>query len=311
MNFYPRYIGDFQRDTMNLGALEVGVYTLLLDYLYASEQPLPLDMAQLKHIARCTNRHVTKALSMVLSAYFQKTPQGFTHGRALEEIAKYKGNSSKAKKAANVRWGNVEASDEHGGEHGAEHSSTDAKPEAISQKPEKPKTSKAKAPRTRARTKSAAAADGDDGDVFDKAKARTQVDALVMHLREEGVTEASAAQTSVRQWAANPAVTREVIDEGIARLRKRHNVRSPLSVLALIVPEVLDEFANPPPPLQVVRANGHHVKPLTPYQQQQADARRLTEGLDRLCAWGNDGDGDVIDVNATEKSDEPKRIKNS
>lgn len=68
-------------------------------------------------------------------------------------------------------------------------------------------------------------------------------------------------------------------------------------------------------PARANGTNGHAPpRPLTPVQQREADARRLTEGLNRMARWGDgdDGDGEVIDVTATEMSDEhAKRLKNS
>ena len=41
MNFYKRFIGDYQRDTAHLAMLEHGAYTALLDAYHATEKPLP------------------------------------------------------------------------------------------------------------------------------------------------------------------------------------------------------------------------------------------------------------------------------
>ena len=52
MIFYKRFIGDYQGKTAGLVAVEHGVYSLLLDAFYATEQPLPLDDGELCVIAR-------------------------------------------------------------------------------------------------------------------------------------------------------------------------------------------------------------------------------------------------------------------
>lgn len=44
MNYYRRYSGDYLRDTSKLSVLEHGAYSLLLDYYYSEETPLPLDL---------------------------------------------------------------------------------------------------------------------------------------------------------------------------------------------------------------------------------------------------------------------------
>lgn len=312
MNFYPRYIGDFARDTMSLSALQVGIYTLLLDHLYATEKPLPLKLADLRRIARVQNSSATRDLKSILETYFTKDANGYHCTRADEVIAEVKAKHSKAQKAAAARWGNKDASPEHMRMHD-ERTCLDDASQSQSQSKPKPKPKGTKPPqqsRTRTREKtaeSAAAASPDDGDVLDKAKARTQVDALVAHLREEGVTDASAVHTAVRLWAVDPAVSRDVIDEAITRLRERHNVRHPMSLLARIVPDVIDEREHPPP-LQVVNANGHGSHKLTPVQQREADARAVIAGV--YGSARREGDEDFIDVQATEIGGE-RKLKNS
>ena len=39
MNWYKRYIGDYQRDTGHLSMVEHGSYTLMLDTYYATGRP--------------------------------------------------------------------------------------------------------------------------------------------------------------------------------------------------------------------------------------------------------------------------------
>ena len=46
MNFYKRFIGDYRKKTARLTPLEHGVYNLLLDEFYATEERLPLDLTE-------------------------------------------------------------------------------------------------------------------------------------------------------------------------------------------------------------------------------------------------------------------------
>ena len=84
MHYYKRHLGDYARDTGHLTALEHGVYTLLLDWYYVNERPIPADKAA--RIAR-GNPEETQT---VLSEFFTLTDSGWRHGRADREIESYK-----------------------------------------------------------------------------------------------------------------------------------------------------------------------------------------------------------------------------
>lgn len=83
MNYYKRHIGDYARDTGHLSALEHGIYTLLLDWYYTNERPIPAEKAN--RIAR-GNREETES---VLSEFFHLTEEGWRHHRADREISDY------------------------------------------------------------------------------------------------------------------------------------------------------------------------------------------------------------------------------
>ena len=87
MNYYKRHLGDYARDTGHLTALEHGIYTLLLDWYYVNECPIPFEKAV--RIAR-GNPEQTQ---MVLDEFFkrQETGQkGWIHSRADREIQEYR-----------------------------------------------------------------------------------------------------------------------------------------------------------------------------------------------------------------------------
>lgn len=88
MNYYKRHLGDYARDTGHLSALEHGIYTLLLDWYYINECPIP--DAKAKRIAR-GNPEETQT---VLSEFFTETPDGWVHARADREIAEYKAKAA-------------------------------------------------------------------------------------------------------------------------------------------------------------------------------------------------------------------------
>lgn len=88
MNYYKRHLGDFARDCPNLSQGAVGAYTLLLDFYYANEKPLPLQRDQLVRIARAFTAAERKALDEALEL-FDREDDGYHSGRADEEIAAY------------------------------------------------------------------------------------------------------------------------------------------------------------------------------------------------------------------------------
>lgn len=104
MNFYKRNIGDFRKKTARLSALEVGIYDLFLDEIYATEEPLPLDARELNRISRAETSREKAASRKVLERYFTRTPVGWVNERAEEELSEWAEKSGKARASANKRW---------------------------------------------------------------------------------------------------------------------------------------------------------------------------------------------------------------
>lgn len=102
MNYYKRHLGDYAKDTRHLSATEHGVYTLLLDYLYATEKPIPNDRCD--RIANAYADFERDAVRSVLSQFFTETPDGWVNRRALAEIEASQAKSLKAKESAEERW---------------------------------------------------------------------------------------------------------------------------------------------------------------------------------------------------------------
>lgn len=86
MNYYERHLGDYARDTAHLSILEHGVYTLLLDRYYATEQPIPADQAH--RVARARSREEKAAVDAVLSEFFVLEDGAYRNHRGDEEIEK-------------------------------------------------------------------------------------------------------------------------------------------------------------------------------------------------------------------------------
>lgn len=88
MNYYERHLGDYAKDTGHLSLLEHGVYTLLLDRYYATEQGIPADQAH--RVARARTDEERSAVDAVLNEFFRLEENVWVNGRVEEEIAKAK-----------------------------------------------------------------------------------------------------------------------------------------------------------------------------------------------------------------------------
>lgn len=87
LNFYPRFLGDYMRDTAHLSMLQHGAYTMLLDTYYATGKPLPEDMAALYRICKASTALERKAVDVVATAFFPLNGDGLRHNnRADMEI---------------------------------------------------------------------------------------------------------------------------------------------------------------------------------------------------------------------------------
>jgi uncharacterized protein YdaU (DUF1376 family) len=104
MHKYWRHIGDYAKDTRHLSILEHGAYTLMLDWCYASEKPLPVDEKVLFRLCGAFEKAEQKAVMAVRDEFFVLESQGWTQKRVMEEIGEYQDKKSKASKAADMRW---------------------------------------------------------------------------------------------------------------------------------------------------------------------------------------------------------------
>jgi uncharacterized protein YdaU (DUF1376 family) len=102
VNYYPRNLGDYAKDTGHLSALEHGVYNLLMDWYYANEQPIPESKCE--RIAKASTTQERKAVGAVLSDFFFLEDGFWRHSRIDAEIVKYKEKTDKAAESAKVRW---------------------------------------------------------------------------------------------------------------------------------------------------------------------------------------------------------------
>lgn len=94
MNFWKRHIGDYARDTGHLTLMEHGVYTVLLDRLYATERPIP--EGDVYRVARASTRPERAAVDAILREFFELDDGAWTNPRAMLEI-----EAAQAKASAN------------------------------------------------------------------------------------------------------------------------------------------------------------------------------------------------------------------
>ena len=104
MHYYPKNIGDYRRDTMNLSLLEHGVYMTLIDHYTLNEEPFPLDQLDICWAIGARTEDEKTAVCLILSKFFIETKKGYSHKRCDEEIAKYHAKSDTARVNANKRW---------------------------------------------------------------------------------------------------------------------------------------------------------------------------------------------------------------
>lgn len=104
MNYYEKHIGDYIRDTVSLTMTEDGAYGRLMDQVYQSEKPLPLDKKMIYRLARAASTSDRKAVDFVLATFFQETDEGYVQKRIAKEIERYQEKQRKAKASAEARW---------------------------------------------------------------------------------------------------------------------------------------------------------------------------------------------------------------
>ena len=86
--YYRRFPGDYANDTRHLNFVEHGAYTLLLDYCYASERPLPKDKQEIYRKVCARTAKERAAVDLILTEFFQLRRQGYVQARVSEEITR-------------------------------------------------------------------------------------------------------------------------------------------------------------------------------------------------------------------------------
>jgi uncharacterized protein YdaU (DUF1376 family) len=109
LNWYPRFPGDYIRDTAHLSLTEHGAYNVLLDHYYATGEPLPAEEPALMRICRAFEDHERAAVTMVARLFFPVNGDGKRHNKRadkqLVEMAEKQTKLSEAgKRGMAKRW---------------------------------------------------------------------------------------------------------------------------------------------------------------------------------------------------------------
>ena len=97
MHYYPKNIGDYRRDTMNLSLLEHGVYMTLIDHYILNEEPFSDNIEDILWLVGARTEEEKNAVSLILNKFFKKKDDGYYHKRCDEEIQRYKKNAEVAR----------------------------------------------------------------------------------------------------------------------------------------------------------------------------------------------------------------------
>lgn len=133
VNYYRRWIADYQAKTQHLSMAEEGAYTRLLDFCYAHEGPLPANQKELFRIAKAVSRSDRKAVTNVVDKFFVLMHDGYHNARADEEMGVAKQAIEKqreeGKKAAEKRWGKHRST--HNENDGSTHAEVMGQPNGL------------------------------------------------------------------------------------------------------------------------------------------------------------------------------------
>ena len=104
-NWYPRYFGDYMRDTGHLTLVEHGAYTVMLDHYYAAKSGLPEGDAAIYRLCRAFTDQERAAVDSVCRQFFPVNGNGrHRNHRADKEIDKEIAISKSRSKAGSKRW---------------------------------------------------------------------------------------------------------------------------------------------------------------------------------------------------------------
>lgn len=104
MNYYEHHLGDYAQATAHLSFVEDAAYSRLIRKYYATERPLPVELAAVQRLVGAREKDEKAAVETVLREFFELLDDGWHNKRCDEEIARYRDKQSKARRSAEARW---------------------------------------------------------------------------------------------------------------------------------------------------------------------------------------------------------------
>jgi uncharacterized protein YdaU (DUF1376 family) len=140
MNYYRRYIGDYQRDTPHLSLAEHGAYTVLLDAYYANGGKVPADHGDLWRLCRAFEDYERKAVARIADEFFPVNGDGTRHNKRADKELAIAAPAIEAMRAAGrqgaaKRWGSDRAPYRVGNGVAIEPPTTNHQPPAVNLNP--------------------------------------------------------------------------------------------------------------------------------------------------------------------------------
>lgn len=102
-HWYPRYVGDYAKDTAHLSLMEHGAFTMLLDWYYSTGKPLPANWAQMHRICKAVAPDEQEAVQSVVRQFFVEGESGWRNDRADKELLKRAGIGEKRRFAQAIK----------------------------------------------------------------------------------------------------------------------------------------------------------------------------------------------------------------
>jgi uncharacterized protein YdaU (DUF1376 family) len=89
LNYYSKHIGDFRAGTVNMSRLARWIYGDMIDVVYDTEKPLPLDLELLCDMLGVEADNERALVERILRLKFERQDDGYHHARCDREIAEF------------------------------------------------------------------------------------------------------------------------------------------------------------------------------------------------------------------------------
>ena len=104
MNYAELHLNDWAEATAHLSFIEDAAYFRLIRKVYATESPLPVDVAQIQRLVAAKTREEKAAVESVLREFFALEADGWHNKRCDLELQRFYEKRQKATASAKARW---------------------------------------------------------------------------------------------------------------------------------------------------------------------------------------------------------------